>query len=98
MSTCLCNGGRLVVQQRRHALSARWRGRPALQGSRAQSSMPAPRKVLLTNDDGPGSVFFKAWVPHVQQMLGWVQPEHASTSTRSCAHYTQRLTINSLLR
>ncbi|KAK9826760.1 hypothetical protein WJX81_006820 [Elliptochloris bilobata] len=27
--------------------------------------------VLLTNDDGPDSPFFKAWVPFVRDTLGW---------------------------
>lgn len=31
----------------------------------------APRKVLLTNDDGPESPFFAPWVAHVREVLGW---------------------------
>jgi len=33
--------------------------------------MPPPRRVLLTNDDGPASPFFIAWVDAVQARLGW---------------------------
>lgn len=33
-------------------------------------SKKKPARVLLTNDDGPDSAFFKAWVPHVQEALG----------------------------
>lgn len=32
---------------------------------------PAPVRVLLTNDDGPLSPFFAAWVEHVRASLGW---------------------------
>ena len=32
---------------------------------------PAPRRVLLTNDDGPESPFFTPWVTHVREVLGW---------------------------
>ena len=32
---------------------------------------PAPARVLLTNDDGPLSPFFVAWVEHVRASLGW---------------------------
>eukprot|EP00208_Stichococcus_sp_RCC1054_P002245 CAMPEP_0206135278 /NCGR_PEP_ID=MMETSP1473-20131121/600_1 /ASSEMBLY_ACC=CAM_ASM_001109 /TAXON_ID=1461547 /ORGANISM="Stichococcus sp, Strain RCC1054" /LENGTH=255 /DNA_ID=CAMNT_0053527079 /DNA_START=302 /DNA_END=1069 /DNA_ORIENTATION=+ len=31
----------------------------------------APPKVILTNDDGPESPFFNAWVAHVRQKLKW---------------------------
>lgn len=31
----------------------------------------APRKVILTNDDGPDSPFFEAWVKHVRKQLKW---------------------------
>ena len=33
----------------------------------ATSAQPT---VLLTNDDGPDSPFFQAWVPHVRDVLG----------------------------
>ena len=32
---------------------------------------PPPVRVLLTNDDGPLSPFFIAWVEHVRSSLGW---------------------------
>lgn len=31
--------------------------------------MSQPKRVLLTNDDGPDSTFFQAWVKHVQDSL-----------------------------
>ena len=31
--------------------------------------MSQPKRVLLTNDDGPDSTFFQAWVKHVQGSL-----------------------------
>ena len=32
--------------------------------------------MLLTNDDGPDSPFFKAWVPYVRNTLGCAGPAH----------------------
>lgn len=40
---------------------------PLLQGLRQY--MPLPVRVLLTNDDGPESTFFQAWVRHVRDVL-----------------------------
>ncbi|BDA43778.1 probable 5'-nucleotidase SurE [Coccomyxa sp. Obi] len=31
----------------------------------------SPRRVLLTNDDGPDSAFFKTWVPAIKEITGW---------------------------
>jgi len=35
------------------------------------NSQPPPVRVLLTNDDGPLSPFFVAWVEHVRSSLSW---------------------------
>ncbi|KAA6421610.1 MAG: hypothetical protein FRX49_08553 [Trebouxia sp. A1-2] len=34
-------------------------------------AMRPPARVLLTNDDGPESTFFQAWVQHVKDVLKW---------------------------
>lgn len=35
--------------------------------------MRPPVRVLLTNDDGPDSTFFQAWVRHVKDVLKYVR-------------------------
>lgn len=43
-----------------------------------------PRRVVLTNDDGPDSAFFKTWVPAIKEITGFV-----SQSPCSCLVHLQ---------
>ena len=43
---------------------------PAGAGAAGMPPRAAPGRVLLTNDDGPDSPFFRAWVPFVRASVG----------------------------
>lgn len=45
-------------------------GRPGRRASMLTVATFAQPTVLLTNDDGPDSPFFQAWVPYVRDVLG----------------------------
>ena len=54
--------------------AARERVRVAKGAARATMSnteVAPPRKVLLTNDDGPRSPFFEPFVRHIAQTMKW---------------------------
>ncbi|KAK9803155.1 hypothetical protein WJX72_005475 [[Myrmecia] bisecta] len=61
----------LQSQTEQHSPSLRHRSQVQCNASREASHSPRPARVLLTNDDGPHSPFFQAWVPYVKNVLGW---------------------------
>lgn len=59
------------ITQPRFLVQSRCQSTGPAPASTSGSLKRAPRKVLLTNDDGPESPFFAPWVAHVREVLGW---------------------------